>query len=219
MNQESNPDTRPTQIPDTPDTATANSPAATPDQAASIAASPDTTSRGTNAKAALDLASRDLRNLRSQIGRAVIGQQRAIDETLVCLIAAGHALVEGVPGLGKTLLVKALSQAIGGRFSRVQFTPDLMPSDVTGHAMYDMKSERFRIRRGPVFCNFLLADEINRAPAKTQSSLLEVMQEQQVTIEGSSQILEQPFLVLATQNPVEQEGTYPRPEAQRDRFL
>ncbi len=219
MNQESNPDTRPTQIPDTPDTATANSPAATPDQAASIAASPDTTSRGTNAKAALDLASRDLRNLRSQIGRAVIGQQRAIDETLVCLIAAGHALVEGVPGLGKTLLVKALSQAIGGRFSRVQFTPDLMPSDVTGHAMYDMKSERFRIRRGPVFCNFLLADEINRAPAKTQSSLLEVMQEQQVTIEGSSQILEQPFLVLATQNPVEQEGTYPLPEAQLDRFL
>lgn len=167
----------------------------------------------------LNTAIADLANLREQVSRAVIGQQQVIDDTLCCLIASGHALVEGVPGLGKTLLVRALTKAIGGQFSRVQFTPDLMPSDVTGHALYDMKNEQFRIRKGPVFCNFLLADEINRAPAKTQSSLLEVMQEQQVTIEGNSYQLDQPFLVLATQNPIEQEGTYPLPEAQLDRFL
>ena len=124
-----------------------------------------------------------------------------------------------MPGVGKTLLVRALSAAVGGKFSRVQFTPDLMPSDITGHVMYDMKTTEFKVRRGPVFCNFLLGDEINRAPAKTQSALLEVMQEQQVTIEGQSYKLREPFLVLATQNPIEQEGTYPLPEAQLDRFL
>jgi MoxR-like ATPase len=124
-----------------------------------------------------------------------------------------------VPGLGKTLLVRALGQALGCRYARVQFTPDLMPSDVSGHAVYDPKTERFAIRRGPIFANLILADEINRAPAKTQSALLEAMQEQQVTIEGTSHPLPAPFMTLATQNPVEQEGTYPLPEAQLDRFL
>ncbi len=157
--------------------------------------------------------------LENEIGRAMIGQQRVIREVVIAMLAAGHILVEGVPGLGKTLLVRSMAAAAGGRFSRVQFTPDLMPSDISGHAMFDMKSESFRIRKGPVFCNFLLADEINRAPAKTQSALLEVMQEQQVTIEGQSFRLEPPFLVLATQNPIEQEGTYPLPQAQLDRFL
>ena len=160
-----------------------------------------------------------LNRLREQVSRAVIGQRDVIDQAIICLTAAGHALVEGVPGLGKTLLVKAIAKAIGGKFSRVQFTPDLMPSDVTGHAMFDTQSQKWQIRQGPIFCNFLLADEINRAPAKTQSALLEVMQEQQVTIEGKSLVLQQPFLVLATQNPIEQEGTYPLPEAQLDRFL
>ncbi|MCP4041199.1 MAG: AAA domain-containing protein, partial [Gammaproteobacteria bacterium] len=158
-------------------------------------------------------------SLEAEIGRAMIGQQQVIREVIVATLAAGHVLVEGVPGLGKTLLVRSLAATVGGRFSRVQFTPDLMPSDISGHAMFDMKSESFRIRRGPVFCNFLLADEINRAPAKTQSALLEVMQEQQVTIEGQSFRLDPPFLVLATQNPIEQEGTYPLPQAQLDRFL
>lgn len=161
----------------------------------------------------------DINLLREQIAQAMIGQREVIDQTLICLLAAGHALVEGVPGLGKTLLVKAIAQSIEGQFSRVQFTPDLMPTDITGHTMYDIKSQQWQVRRGPVFCNFLLADEINRAPAKTQSALLEVMQEQQVTIEGKSFPLKQPFLVLATQNPIEQEGTYPLPEAQLDRFL
>jgi MoxR-like ATPase len=128
-------------------------------------------------------------------------------------------LLEGVPGLGKTLLVRALAQALGCNHARVQFTPDLMPSDISGHAVYDPKSERFQVRRGPVFTNLLLADEINRAPAKTQSALLEAMQEQQVTIEGQSFPLAPPFMALATQNPLELEGTYPLPEAQLDRFL
>ena len=160
-----------------------------------------------------------INKLENSISLAIVGQQNVVRQVLVTLSAAGHALIEGVPGTGKTLLVRSLATAVGGKFSRVQFTPDLMPSDVTGHVMYDMKTTEFKVRRGPVFCNFLLADEINRAPAKTQSSLLEVMQEQQVTIEGQSFQLKEPFLVLATQNPVEQEGTYPLPEAQLDRFL
>jgi MoxR-like ATPase len=160
-----------------------------------------------------------LRALEATVARAVVGQRQAIRESVVAMAAAGHCLLEGVPGVGKTLLVRSLAQAVGGRFARIQFTPDLMPSDVTGHALFDMKSEEFRIRRGPVFCNLLLGDEVNRAPAKTQSALLEAMQEQQVTIEGQALPLPAPFLVYATQNPIEQEGTYPLPQAQLDRFL
>ena len=159
------------------------------------------------------------RDLRAQIGNAFVGQHDAVQQILAALIAAGHVLIEGVPGLGKTLLVRALAQTFGGEFARIQFTPDLMPADVTGHTLYDQNSGQFTTRRGPVFTNLLLADEINRAPAKTQAALLEVMQEGQVTIEGESHQLEQPFMVLATQNPIEQEGTYALPEAQLDRFL
>ena len=157
--------------------------------------------------------------LREQVGRAVRGQRAAIDHILVAFLAGGHVLLEGVPGVGKTLMVLALSRAFGGRFSRIQFTPDLMPSDVTGHALFDQAANRFRIRKGPVFTNLLLADEINRAPAKTQAALLECMAERQVTIEGDGFTLDRPFMTLATQNPIEQEGTYPLPEAQLDRFL
>jgi MoxR-like ATPase len=160
-----------------------------------------------------------VQRIRAEIARVVIGQDHAVDQVLMALLAGGHVLIEGVPGLGKTLLVRALAQTFGGSFSRIQFTPDLMPADITGHALYDTKSEQFRIRRGPVFANLLLADEINRAPAKTQAALLEAMQEYQVSIEGQSMALAPPFMTLATQNPLEQEGTYPLPEAQMDRFL
>mgnify|MGYP002783897713 FL=1 len=157
--------------------------------------------------------------LKREVGRAFIGQEPVLEQLLIALLADGHVLLEGVPGLGKTLLVRALAQALSLSFARIQFTPDLMPSDVSGHAFYDPKTESFKIRRGPVFAQLLLADEINRAPAKTQSALLEAMQEKQVTIESRSFPLEPPFLCVATQNPVEQEGTYPLPEAQLDRFL
>ncbi|WP_313912617.1 MoxR family ATPase [Tahibacter sp.] len=157
--------------------------------------------------------------IRQQIAQAFVGQTEVLDQLLIALLAGGHVLLEGVPGLGKTLLVRALATALECNFARVQFTPDLMPSDVSGHAFYDPKTESFKIRRGPVFTNLLLADEINRAPAKTQAALLEVMQEQQVTIESRSFALSPPFLTIATQNPIEQEGTYPLPEAQLDRFL
>ena len=155
----------------------------------------------------------------SEVRKVIVGQQEVIDEALIGLVAAGHVLVEGVPGLGKTLLVKALAKTIGGSFARIQFTPDLMPSDVTGHTIYDPGTGKFSARRGPVFANFIIADEINRAPAKTQAALLEVMQEAQVTIEGEAHTLAQPFMVFATQNPIEHEGTYPLPDAQLDRFL
>ena len=157
--------------------------------------------------------------LRSELQKAVVGQPAVIDDVITALIAGGHVLVEGVPGLGKTLLVRALARCFGGDFARIQFTPDLMPSDVTGHAVFDLQSEQFKLRKGPIFTNLLLADEINRAPAKTQAALLEAMQERQVTLEGRSIPIPQPFLVMATQNPIEQEGTYPLPEAELDRFM
>lgn len=157
--------------------------------------------------------------LRRNIQSMLIGQDDVIDQVLVALLCRGHVLLEGVPGLGKTLLVRALATCFDGQFRRIQFTPDLMPADMTGHAIYDMKEGRFHVRRGPVFTNLLLADEINRSPAKTQAALLEVMQEHQVTIEGTAYALTPPFMVLATQNPIEQEGTYPLPEAELDRFL
>lgn len=159
------------------------------------------------------------RQLREQLNQVLIGQQAAIDHVLMAMLTGGHVLLEGVPGLGKTLLVRALARSMDGRQARIQFTPDLMPSDVSGHSLYDMSTQQFRIRRGPVFTNLLLADEINRAPAKTQAALLEVMQEGQVTIDGKALAVPKPFMVLATQNPIEQEGTYPLPEAELDRFL
>jgi MoxR-like ATPase len=157
--------------------------------------------------------------MREEVSRVVVGQESEVEQVLLAFLAAGHVLIEGVPGLGKTLLVLALSRTFGGKFSRVQFTPDLMPSDVTGHVVFDGATNTFRLRRGPAFTNLLLADEINRASAKTQSALLEVMQEGQITIEGEPSKLDPPFMTLATQNPIEQEGTYPLPEAQLDRFL
>ena len=160
-----------------------------------------------------------LEALRTQIGQAVVGQSAVVDQVLVALVASGHVLIEGVPGLGKTLLVRALAQALSLPHARVQFTPDMMPSDITGHAVLDPSNRELRLVRGPVFTQILLADEINRAPAKTQSALLEVMQEYQVTLEGQTLPLPKPFMVLATQNPIETEGTYPLPEAQLDRFL
>jgi MoxR-like ATPase len=160
-----------------------------------------------------------LKALRAELAKAMVGQATVVEEVLIGLLAGAHVLLEGVPGLGKTLLVKALAQTFSGQFSRIQFTPDLMPSDVTGHTIFDAASSSFVTRKGPVFTHLLLADEINRAPAKTQAALLEVMQESQVTLEGKPMPMPQPFMVLATQNPVEQEGTYPLPEAQLDRFL
>jgi MoxR-like ATPase len=157
--------------------------------------------------------------MRVQVARAVVGQAEVVEQVIVALLAGGHVLIEGVPGLGKTLLVRALAKTFDGRFGRIQFTPDLMPADVTGHTLYDQSTGQFTTRRGPVFTNLLLADEINRAPAKTQAALLEVMQEGQVTIEGTAHPLDPPFMVLATQNPIEHEGTYALPEAQLDRFL
>ncbi|MES2205957.1 MAG: MoxR family ATPase [Pseudomonadota bacterium] len=158
-------------------------------------------------------------HIRQEIAHALVGQDTAVYHTLIALFAGGHILIEGIPGLGKTLLMRALAKTFNGGFSRIQFTPDLMPSDVTGHALYDLKTQEFNIRKGPVFTHLLLADEINRSPAKTQAALLEVMQENQVTIEGQSFVLPSPFMVMATQNSIEQEGTYPLPDAQLDRFL
>jgi len=157
--------------------------------------------------------------IRTEVAKALIGQSAIIDQVLIALLAGGHVLIEGVPGLGKTLLVRALAKTFDGRFARIQFTPDLMPADVTGHTLYDQATREFTTRKGPVFTNLLLADEINRAPAKTQAALLEAMQDRTVTTDATTRALPKPFFVMATQNPVESQGTYPLPEAQLDRFL
>ena len=154
-----------------------------------------------------------------EVNKVIIGQKHMMERLLIGLLGQGHILLEGVPGLAKTLAINSLSKAVKGSFSRIQFTPDLLPADVVGTMIYNMKEGNFSIKQGPVFANFVLADEINRAPAKVQSALLEAMQEKQVTIGDETFILDKPFLVLATQNPVEQEGTYPLPEAQVDRFM
>ncbi len=157
--------------------------------------------------------------LKDEMKKVIIGQKDMVDRLLIGLLSDGHVLLEGVPGLAKTLAIKSLANTVRARFSRIQFTPDLLPADLTGTMIYSQKTEEFLVRKGPVFANFILADEINRAPAKVQSALLEAMQERQVTIGENSFRLEEPFLVLATENPLEQEGTYPLPEAQVDRFM
>src|SRR5690348_22076 len=157
--------------------------------------------------------------LRDEIGHVIVGQSHMLDRLLIGLLSNGHVLLEGVPGLAKTLTIKSLALAIHARFSRIQFTPDLLPADVIGTMIYNQQRNEFVVRKGPIFANFILADEINRAPAKVQSALLEAMQERQVTIGETTFKLDEPFLVLATQNPLEQEGTYPLPEAQVDRFI
>src|SRR6201992_178823 len=157
--------------------------------------------------------------LNMELNKVVMGQKHMVERLLIGLLANGHVLLEGVPGLAKTLTIKSLSSAIHARFARIQFTPDLLPADVLGTMVYNPQAHEFAVRKGPIFANFILADEINRAPAKVQSALLEAMQERQVTIGDTSYKLDEPFLVMATQNPIEQEGTYPLPEAQVDRFM
>jgi MoxR-like ATPase len=157
--------------------------------------------------------------LREEIGHVIVGQNHMLDRLLIGLLSNGHVLLEGVPGLAKTLTIKSLAQAVHAKFSRIQFTPDLLPADVIGTLIYNQQRNEFVVRKGPIFANFILADEINRSPAKVQSALLEAMQERQVTIGDTTYKLDEPFLVLATQNPLEQEGTYPLPEAQVDRFI
>ena len=157
--------------------------------------------------------------LTMEVGKRIVGQKHMVESLLIGLLSNGHVLLEGVPGLAKTLTITTLARAIDAKFSRIQFTPDLLPADLLGTMIYSQKSEQFQVKKGPIFSNFILADEINRAPAKVQSALLEAMQERQVTIGEQTWPLEEPFLVLATQNPIEQEGTYPLPEAQVDRFM
>ena len=172
-----------------------------------------------DAAAAVRDASQWIQPLRTEIGRWLIGQHDLVDRLLISLLVRGHILLEGVPGLAKTLALKTLAALVDAKFNRIQFTPDMLPADIVGTEIFDPRAAEFRVKRGPVFANFILADEINRAPAKVQSALLEAMQEQQVTIGDQSFPLPTPFLVMATQNPLEQEGTYPLPEAQLDRFL
>jgi MoxR-like ATPase len=166
-----------------------------------------------------DYVSQVAAQIRQQVHKVIVGQDEIIDQMLICLFAEGHALLEGVPGTAKTLLVKTLARVIGASFNRIQFTPDLMPSDITGTNVFNLSTSQFTLRYGPVFTDLLLADEINRTPPKTQAALLEAMEERQVTIDGESHPLSPLFLVLATENPIEYEGTYPLPEAQLDRFL
>ena len=167
----------------------------------------------------IERAGETLMRVRDEVGRAVVGQRAMVDRLLIGLLTGGHVLLEGVPGLAKTLAAKSLADALSLRFKRIQFTPDLLPADLTGTVIYNPRDGSFSAKRGPVFANLVLADEINRAPAKVQSALLEAMQEKQVTLGDETMALEKPFLVLATQNPIEQEGTYPLPEAQSDRFM
>lgn len=166
-----------------------------------------------------DAVSTIIAHLKSEVGKAIVGQDEVLEQVLIALLTEGHALIEGVPGTAKTLLVKVLALAIGSRFGRIQFTPDLMPADVTGTNIFNMATSTFTLRHGPVFTDLLLADEINRTPPKTQAALLEAMEERQVTIDGEAHKLSPLFTVLATQNPIEYEGTYPLPEAQLDRFM
>src|SRR3954469_12090895 len=173
----------------------------------------ETTSRTDSATAQL------MEQILYEVKRVVVGQDRFLERVMVAMLAQGHLLVEGVPGLAKTLTVKTLTRTVRGSFRRIQFTPDLVPADLVGTRIYNQRSGEFSTSLGPVFCNLLLADEINRAPAKVQSALLEVMQERQVTIAGETHKVPEPFLVMATQNPIETEGTYPLPEAQVDRFM
>ena len=163
--------------------------------------------------------SASIRALQSEIGKVIVGQHYLVERLLISLLADGHVLLEGVPGLAKTLSVKTLAQAIDTKFQRIQFTPDLLPADLLGRLIYNPKTGEFTTKKGPLFSNIILADEINRAPAKVQSALLEAMQERQITLGGQTYFLEDPFMVMATQNPIEQEGTYPLPEAQIDRFM
>ncbi|MCC6288021.1 MAG: MoxR family ATPase [Chitinophagaceae bacterium] len=167
----------------------------------------------------IQVASSFVDRLESEIAKVIVGQHYMVSRLLIGLLSNGHVLLEGVPGLAKTLSIKSLSQAINAKFSRIQFTPDLLPADVVGTMIYNQQQHEFVVRKGPIFANFILADEINRAPAKVQSALLEAMQERQVTIGENTYKLDEPFLVLATQNPIDQEGTYPLPEAQVDRFM
>ncbi|MDO5700731.1 MAG: MoxR family ATPase [Bowdeniella nasicola] len=181
-------------------------------QAAASPSTPSTSNASSSTRARLSA-------LRTEIGKAVVGQDSAVTGLVIGLLAQGHVLLEGVPGVAKTLLVRSLAAALDLKFTRIQFTPDLMPGDVTGSMVYDASSATFEFRPGPVFTNLLLADEINRTPPKTQSAMLEAMEERQVSMDGSARRLPEPFMVIATQNPVEYEGTYPLPEAQLDRFL
>src|SRR5215471_6799215 len=160
-----------------------------------------------------------LTRARREACKIIVGQQDAIDKALIAIFTGNHALIEGVPGLAKTLLVRTLAQLLGGKFARIQFTPDLMPADITGTSVFNMQRNEFSLVKGPIFASFLLADEINRAPAKTQSALLQAMQERLVTIDRDTHLLPPNFTVFATQNPIEYEGTYPLPEAQKDRFM
>ena len=166
----------------------------------------------------LKLSGMQLRQVLNEMQQLIVGQERVLERVLEALLAGGHCLLEGVPGIGKTLIVSTLAKTLGGTFARIQFTPDLLPSDIVGTRIYRPSTESFDVERGPVFANFILTDEINRAPAKVQSALLEVMAERQVSLGGVTYPLPSPFLVLATQNPIESEGVYPLPEAQRDRF-